>query len=313
MKHLICFLLLLTVMLSGKTVGNEYKYIPLSVGNKQWNKLEERPLEGKWTYIYKLEGDTIIDGRNYRTLYQTVDKQAKKWHKRGLLYEDIGQKKVWYRPVWGDRDVLLYNFNVAEKDTFYTMGKTFYSLETPHTMGWNQDSTRHIVKKVDTIQINHKDHRRITVESTHITSSGVYHTSFENVWIEGIGSINGLFSLHVYLPGSPGENLLAFYQDDKLVYKSPKHNNVFIWETVGNELIGDNTQVFLSPDGHTLHIGGDRRPRSVAIYSMWGAELFRQTVAPCITTLILPALPAGVCIVTVRSEGRHVIKKFIIK
>ena len=111
-------------------------------------------------------------------------------------------------------------------------------------MDWNYDSIRHIVKKVDTVKISHKDHRRITLESTLITPLGSYHRSFENVWIEGIGSTNGLFSLYVYLPGSPSEELLAFYQDDKLIYQSPKYDNVFIWKTVENKLIRNDTQVF---------------------------------------------------------------------
>ena len=97
------------------------------------------------------------------------------------MYEDIGQKKVWYRPAWGDRDGLLYNFDVAEKDIFYTMGRMFYSLETPNIVDWNYDFIRHIVKKVDTVKISHKDHRRITLESTLITPLGSYHRSFKNI------------------------------------------------------------------------------------------------------------------------------------
>lgn len=288
-------------------------YSPLLNETNRWNNLEERHEEGKWTYIYKLEGDTLIDGRKYRTLYHTFDKDAKKWRKGGYLYEDIGRKKVWYRPAWGNRDGLLYHFDVAEKDTFYTMGSMFYSSEAPNTMNWNDDSTRHIVKKVDTVKINHKDHRRFTLESTLITPSGSYHPSFENVWIEGIGSTNGFLSLYVYLPGSPGQTLLAFYQDDKLVYQSPKYDKVFIWETVGNELIRNDTQVFVSPEGRTLHIGDEGASRSVAIYSMQGMEVFRQTVAPYITTLALPAIPVGIYIVTVRSEGKSISKKIVVK
>lgn len=288
-------------------------YFPLLNETNRWNNLKERHEEGKWTYIYQLEGDTLIDGRKYRKLYHTVDKQAKNWHKRGYLYEDIGQKKVWYRPAWGDRDRLLYNFDVAEKDTFYTMGRIFYSLETPNTVDWNYDSIRHIVKKVDTVKISHKDHRRITLESTLITPLGSYHRSFENVWIEGIGSTNGLFSLYLYLPGSPSEELLAFYQDDKLIYQSPKYDNVFIWETVGNKLIRNDTQVFVLPDGRTLHIGDEGTNRSVRVYSMHGTEVFRQTVAPYTTTLALPAIPSGVYIITVRSEGKSISQKIVVK
>ncbi len=281
-------------------------YSPLLNKINRWNVLEERPEEGKWTYIYKLDGDTIIDGRKYRTLYCTVDKQAKKWRKRGYLYEDIFRKKVWFRPMEGHRDGLIYDFDVAEGDTVYTMSKFTPDYKEAH------DSIRHIVKKTDTLRINNKDYRRIIVESAYIGLSGISQYSFENEWVEGIGSMKGLLSLYVMLPGSFSETLLAFYQDDKLVYKSPKHNEVFIWETVGNEFIEDNTQIFVSPDGRMLHIGSVGTFCSVSVYSMQGTEVFRQTATPYTTTLALPQLPAGIYVATVRLGGKYIAKKIII-
>jgi len=48
MRHIVCFLILLTTLPLGKVFGkDEYKYTPLLAGNKQWNVLEERSEEGR--------------------------------------------------------------------------------------------------------------------------------------------------------------------------------------------------------------------------------------------------------------------------
>ncbi|ETK13380.1 hypothetical protein T235_02235 [Tannerella sp. oral taxon BU063 isolate Cell 8/11] len=94
MRHIVCFLILLTTLPLGEVFGkDEYKYTPLLAGNKQWNVLEERSEEGRWTYIYKLDGDTIINGRKYWILYHTVDKQAKKNGANKAIYMKILPKK----------------------------------------------------------------------------------------------------------------------------------------------------------------------------------------------------------------------------
>lgn len=139
MRHIVCFLILLTTLPLGEVFGkDEYKSPPLLAGNKQWNVLEERSEEGRWTYVYKLDGDTIINGRKYWILYHTVDKQAKKWRKQGYLYEDTAQKKVWFHSLQNNHDGLIYNFDVTEGDTVYTMSRFTADFKEKH------DSIRHI-------------------------------------------------------------------------------------------------------------------------------------------------------------------------
>ena len=309
MRHIVCFLILLTTLPLGKVFGkDEYKSPPLLAGNKQWNVLEERSEEGRWTYIYKLDGDTIINGRKYWILYHTVDKQAKKWRRQGYLYEDTAQKKVWFHFLQNNHDGLIYNFDVTEGDTVYTMSRFTADFKEKH------DSIRHIVKRTDTIRINDGDYRRIIVESTYIGMSGASHYSFENEWIEGIGSKKGLFSIYVMLPGSFNETLLAFYHDGKLVYKSPEYKDVFIWETVGNEPIGD-MQIFVSPDGRILHLGnaGFASPCTVVLYSIQGAVVFRQIIAPHTAVVGLPLLPQGVYVANIHSRTREISRKVVVK
>ena len=311
MRHIVCFLILLTTLPLGEVFGkDEYKYTPLLAGNKQWNVLEERSEEGRWTYIYKLDGDTIIiiNGRKYWILYHTVDKQAKRWRKQGYLYEDTAQKKIWFHSLQNNHDGLIYNFDVTEGDTVYTMSRFTADFKEKH------DSIRHIVKKTDTIRINDRDYRRIIVESTYIGMSGPSHYPFENEWIEGIGSKKGLLSIYVMLPGSFNETLLAFYHEGKLVYKSPEYKDVFIWETVGNEPIGD-MQIFVSPDGRILHLGnaGFASPCTVVLYSIQGAVVFRQIIAPHTAVVGLPLLPQGVYVVNIHSRTRELSRKVVVK
>ena len=309
MRRIVCPLLLLITLSLGEAFGrDEYKYIPLLAGNKQWNVLEERSEEGRWTYIYKLDGDTMINGRNYRILYHTVDKQARTWCKQGYLYEDTSRKKVWFCTLENNHNELIYDFDVTEGDTVYTMSRFTPDSKEKH------DSIRHMVKKTDTIRINDENYRRIIVESTYIGMSGANHYSFENEWIEGIGSKKGLISLYVMLPGSFNETLLAFYHEGKLVYKSPEHKDVFIWETVGNELVGD-TQIFVSPDGRTLHLGdaGFASSCTVVLYSIQGTVVFRQIIAPHTAVVGLPLLPQGVYVINIYSRTREISRKFVVK
>ena len=44
---------------------------------------------------------------------------------------------------------------------------------------------------------------------------------------------------------------------------------------------------------------------------MHGTKVFRQTIAPYTTTLALPAIPSGVYIITVRSEGKSISQKIV--
>ena len=288
------------------------EYIPLLSETKQWNVLYETAASQKTTHVFKMKGDTAIEGRNYSVLWYSVDEHVEDWRKLGFLHENTEERKVYYRPVWGDNDGLLYDFSVVEGDTVYTIGHSWYGPDKPVQEPWTVDSTINIVKKMDSIKLNDKYYKRITVESKPLTpdSEGFI---FENEWIEGMGNFKGVFSYNVLLSGTPNQMLLAYYQNEELIYQSPEHDSDFIWNTVNNDYI-ENHKISVFLNGRNLHISGlSGQPCLVSLYSINGTSLLQKTVGSSSLIIPLSDISSGIYIVNLNSGKKNISKKIVIK
>ncbi len=296
---------------SEKTI---WSYIPLLSESKQWNVLYENASLQKTTHVFRMNGDTIVENRKYTILSYSVDEQVNNWSQLGYLYEDTKEKKVYYRPAWGDKDGLLYDFSVETGDTVYTIGNSWYGQDKPNGDYWMTDSIINIVKKVDSIKLSNEYYKRITVVSKPLMPESENFT-LENEWIEGIGNLKGVFSFNVMLSGTPNQTLLAYYQNDELIYQSPEHDSDFIWITVGNEHVEDNQSVSVLLHGKDLHVIKrlDEQPYLITLYSIHGMSLLQQKGNSSSTIVRLPNHLSGIYIVNISSGIRSVSKKIIIK
>ena len=74
-------------------------------------------------------------------------------------------------------------------------------------------------------------------------------------------------------------------------------------------------QIFVSPDSRILHLGnaGFASPCTVVLYSIQGAVVFRQIIAPHTAVVGLPLLLQGVYVVNIHSRTRKMSSKFVVK
>ena len=278
--------------------------------SKQWNVLYENAGQQKYTHVFKFESDTVIAGKEYSVLWMSVDEKVENWRRLGFVHENLEEKKIFYRPSWGDRDGLMYDFSAEENDTVYTIGNSWFELTKPNSDYWMTDSIENVVMSVDLVKLNDHYHKRIKVESKPLMPE---MEAFENDWIEGIGNFKGLFSYNISFSGTPNQTLLAFYLYGELIYQSPEYDSDFIWNGVNNDHF-DNQKITILLNGRNLQITGlSEQSYLVTIYSISGTPLLQQKGDSSLTIIPLSKLSSGVYIVNINSNKTSISRKIIIK
>jgi hypothetical protein len=293
----------ISAMIAFSVLAVAQEYIPLLQEGNQWNVMvcenggESHPRVYSHTNVYRLSGDTVIEGKRYLSLIQSSDKLQETWKVAGFLREDADVMKVYLREYDdGNRpgqEGVLYCFDVAVGDTVITI--------------W-PDSIRNIVEKVDFVEINGRNHRRITADSKFISDnySGI---SSKNEWIEGIGHKNGILRRNAVWPGDMGSRLLAFIQNGETVYNPYNYDTDFIWWTAFSEPAETVAPITLSVTGYTLHVVGIAGSYSVDVFSVDGKHLLHRKSSDGETDVQLSALPSGIYIVKVVSDKQNVSSK----
>ncbi|MBQ1759893.1 MAG: hypothetical protein IIZ94_09455, partial [Prevotella sp.] len=149
-------------------------YYPIVEDGKQWNVLFSYPWnppepQHKYTDIYKIEGDTLVDGVSYKVMYTTRNEDLTGWSVCGVIRE-TEDRQVLYRRDGSSYDEILYDFSMEVGDTIIMNGSGFY----PDWM---------FVVETNEILINGEPRKQIVLE---------YSWGDQEVWIEGIGSLYGI-------------------------------------------------------------------------------------------------------------------------
>ena len=177
-------------------------YHPIVEDGKQWNVLFSYPWnppepQHKYTDIYKIEGDTLLDGVSYKVMYTTRNEDLTGWSVCGVIRE-TEDRQVLYRRDGSSYDEILYDFSMEVGDTIIMNGSGFY----PDWM---------FVVETNEILINGEPRKQIVLE---------YSWGDQEVWIEGIGSLYGIIdSGSLFLTGG-STNLLCYYEDGDLIWQN---------------------------------------------------------------------------------------------
>ena len=177
-------------------------YYPIVEDGKQWNVLFSYPWnppepQHKYTDIYKIEGDTLVDGVSYKVMYTTRNEDLTGWSVCGVIRE-TEDRQVLYRRDGSSYDEILYDFSMEVGDTIIMNGSGFY----PDWM---------FVVETNEIFINGEPRKQIVLE---------YSWGDQEVWIEGIGSLYGIIdSGSLFLTGG-STNLLCYYEDGDLIWQN---------------------------------------------------------------------------------------------
>ena len=149
MKKLLC-MTILTSAISINAIAEDNTRIPMLEQGKAWTYIlhhfdydGERYKETTTGVIYQLEGDTVIDGRQYMKMYRRISKINSKSYYGAFREDEEG--RVWQYDYWGDqKDFMIcditcedypnYIFNPGDpdketktvSDILYVKGKKFH-------------------------------------------------------------------------------------------------------------------------------------------------------------------------------------------
>jgi hypothetical protein len=229
----------------------------------------------------------------------------------GYIRENPKEKKVYYRPVWSDRDGILYNFNALTNDTIYTIGNSWFETQKPNGDFWKEDLIMHVVKNDDLIELKNKYYRQITLVSKPLISE-YEDFIFEIKWVESVGNLKGgLLGFNIWLSGTPNQELLAYFLSDELIYHSTEYEEDFIWDTANELIKSDEVKIFA--DNGILHVYYADSKFDVSLFNMSGIVVTRQKDNYSEAIIPLSTLYEGVYVVHVVSGNKSFSRKVYIK
>lgn len=174
--------------------------------NKIWNVYSSLNFGPLTTTSYKFDGEITIDDITYKILWRTDDPTRADWNEYSYLRQD--EKKVYQRMSFQEEEHLLYDFDLQEGETF--QGQTMY----------NTCSVSLTVESIDSVSLeNGEKRKRITFEG--------YPEQY--VWVEGIGSLNGLLEpAYDQCISDLIFGLLCFTEDGVLKYNHPNLESCYV-------------------------------------------------------------------------------------
>jgi hypothetical protein len=201
--------LLLFVLQSGNSAlcQNNTQFID---STKKWNTLGFglasflNPI-GTHTTITHFIGDTLINGLKYSKVWESEDSLLQNWESRGFIREDTTNHKVFYLNTLSEEG-LIYDFGILPYDTV-TINNTYLHFPYPVSI------TCYLI---DTILINNEYRSRYYLGVSDLNNQYINR----DTWIEGIGSIDGIFSSAIHEAGYAGGylKLLCYSENDSVLY-----------------------------------------------------------------------------------------------
>lgn len=227
----------------------------------QWNIISHgymgpnEPFYNAGTNIYLLGKDTIINNEIYTSLvrYNSRDISETKSYIGALRFTE--DRKVFF--YYDNIDYLLYDFDVQIGDTLEIFsGIRNYKNTTTYT---------HVITNIDTL---------IDGKLQILSVAIVNNDDYEKIWIEGVGSIDGIVhNRAIGLDGGIRDNLLCAYRNNECIYITSRPNYIPLGciynegdvittiekmeskKTVVQKIIRDG-QIFIIRDGKTYNIMG---------------------------------------------------------
>ena len=131
------FIVWIALILGGMTMKAQ-DYHPVVEDGKRWNVLFSYPWNPpepphRYTDIYKIEGDTLLDGVSYKVMYTTRNEDLTDWNCWGFLRETEDRQVFSRRPSTSDEQ-LLYDFSMQVGDTIFMYEEFMVVVEKGETI-----------------------------------------------------------------------------------------------------------------------------------------------------------------------------------
>ena len=207
---------------------------------------------------YAIMGDTVIDEITFKAIYVTPDSI---FDPAASIYHSAVRDSAnhWlFIPRDETEEYLLYDFSLEVGDTV--------QINNP----WEDGLKTLIAFDVDSVELADGYYKRIGV-GIYDPPSGQPHVIDQ--WIEGVGSVNGLFYSAWYIMDA-GYQLLCFHSNDTLVYlNSPDGTCGYIFVGVIDQVSSSTIKIYPNPFTNVLNIESSV-DFMVRIYDASGIEIY---------------------------------------
>jgi len=293
MKRRLAFIVIVSFIAQSLVFG---QYIPLVQNNAKWNEFYQ--FEDLQNYEINISGDSLINGIKYKKVIITPPKY---FGSLNLLREDTTLKKVYqyidYYPTGYEE--LIYDFSMNVGDTIWIESYPWIlvsisdTIPSPCMMG-------------DTITCSLNPKRVFWFESSDI---------YPIVWIEGIGSISGLF-LYNYPWCRDYKILCHFDSNQTWNYHYKAYNETIACQLpvlVANLDINSSIKIYPNPSSSKeIIIQGDHL-KMIKVLSNMGIVLNELLLSEN-KNIVQLSYPQGMYLVEViLNDGTKIIKKVILE
>lgn len=204
------------------------------------------------THSYHLGKDTLLNLENYNALIDTFyATNYQQGDTIGFIRQEMDGKKIYFLPKYPDKEFLLYDFTLKPGDEF------------SFSKYWNP-----VVYKVTRADsVDYLGVKRLT-----ITLSNAYEESM--VWIEGVGSAQGLMYCNYY------ESMLLCVTDHQnLIYKNTRGYDCLETSIIDgiNDTEATNTlRVYPNPASDYIHVQSNEIIKTVEIFDVNGNKIYED-------------------------------------
>ena len=256
MKRLILILFLLPIILVN---GQVFKK------NSSWTHLTTNIIDESYCRIatYKLDGDTIVDGKEYSKLYfSSITNGQDDDYTFCVGLRESENNEIFINPFdsYMPGEHLLYDFSPWE------IGDT---LRYQFSVG-DEIEIFGIISEIDTIQLLDNNYYQVIPYTNHKI-------------IRGIGHTMGFFAPIQYFPNNGNQyKLLCFWHGDQLVYKDENYDDCDPCGRVSLDYISedkDRVEIIQIPQGVDILLPiSQGNEMFLYIYDLSGKILYQQDV-----------------------------------
>ena len=233
MKKITTLILLSMFTLSGFSQA----YFKLIKEDKSWNVLNVvlngigPPIDTTYfTTNYIIGEDSILNNIEYKKLF-TFTQELPNRVLKGLIRED-STRKVWYKRIVDENEVLLYDFSLVAGDSL-KIG--FDTLDY------------YYVDSVTTCIINGNQRRKYWISDY----------DWQETWIEGIGSNRGIINSASATIVGGWSWLLCVSDSGELIYSNPNFESCYLVDGI-DELEDPVFHIYPNPAKNLLNINNSR-------------------------------------------------------
>jgi hypothetical protein len=288
-------LILIGVIFSILTFGQVYYTFPDT--NAIWNSKYDG-YYGSHKERFGLYGDTTIDEQVYKKVYRIVDDSTLNLNNM-TYYATIREndtKQIFVRLAYEDLEILLYDFSLNIGDTVNSNSPYGYL---------NYDIC--VIADIDSIEVENNQYRK----RYKINDWGL------DYWIEGIGSVDGLFNpIMEYIIGTYCD-LLCFKENDTAVYiNNPECDKCFctlLTPVEEKEKVKDFITIYPNPTTNdlTIEFKQEKGIATIRLFNSHGKQLEVRESNSFPIKMNIDYLPIGIYLIQIDSENKTLNKKLI--